>query len=201
MNNGLILRKEFLCALIGAPMAGAVSWPVARGTYGAEQTDTAGIVEDSGDKTAAFADRVVDDVGRTMLGALSYIGDRLGLFKSMAAIGRFTAQDLAEASGYNPRLLEEWLKGMVSIGYVLCDSRGKRFHFPPEHAAVLADEDSPYFKGGMVEYATAAVLASHKVMEAFRTGVPITPDVFHTDYWEAIERWGAPDYRHRLVQQ
>jgi SAM-dependent methyltransferase len=98
-------------------------------------------------------------------------------------------------------LLEEWLKGMVSLGYVLCDSRGKRFHFPPEHAAVLADEGSPYFKGGMVEYAIPAVLASHKVMEAFRTGIPITPDVFHADYWEAIERWGAPDYRHRLVQQ
>ncbi len=201
MNQGLIHRKEFLRALVGAPMVGAVSGPVIRVADGAEATDVPGIEEDAGDTTAAFADRVVDDVGRTLLGALSYIGDRLGLFKSMAALGRFTAQDLAAVSGYNPRLLEEWLRGMVSLGYVLCDSSGKRFHFPPEHAAVLADEGSPYFKGGMVEYAIPAVLASHKVMEAFRTGVPITPDVFHSDYWEAIERWVAPDYRHRLVQQ
>jgi SAM-dependent methyltransferase len=151
-------------------------------------------------KTAAFADQVTDDVGRTMLGALSYLGDRLGLFKEMANMDQFTAEDLANATGFNQRLLEEWLKGMVSLQYILYDSLEKRFSFPPEHAAVLADDDSPFFMGGMVEYAIPAVLATQNVMEAFRTGVPITPEVFHPDMWEGIERWTTPMYRHQLVQ-
>ena len=170
--------------------------------HGAESTGLAGsamrTVDE--DKTAAFAEQVADDVGRTMLGALSYLGDRLGLFKQMADMDQFTAKDLAKATGYNERLLEEWLRGMVSLQYVLYDSTEKRFSFPPEHAAVLADEDSPFFQGGGVEYAIPAVLATQNVMEAFRTGVPITPDVFHPDIWEGIERWSAPMYRHQLVQ-
>jgi SAM-dependent methyltransferase len=89
---------------------------------------------------------------------------------------------------------------MVSLEYVLYDSTEKRYSFPAEHAAVLADENSPFFQGGGIEYAIPAVLATQYVMEAFRTGVPITPDVFHPDIWEGIERWSAPLYKHQLVQ-
>jgi SAM-dependent methyltransferase len=154
-----------------------------------------------GEKTAAFAEQVMEDVGKTMLGGLSYIGDRLGLFKTMASMESFSAKELAEAAGCNQRLVEEWLKAMVSHQYVLYDSSEKRFTFPPEHAAVLADEDSPFFGAGGIEYALPAVLATHNVMEAFRTGIPVTSDVFHPDIWEGSERWSTPMYRHQLVQK
>ena len=202
MNTGEMKRKDFLRVLLGAPVIGAVMSQTASTLHGTESMGIAGSAMRTvnEDKTAAFAEQVADDVGRTMLGALSYLGDRLGLFKKMVDMDQFTAKDLAKATGYNERLLEEWLRGMVSLQYVLYDPLEKRFSFPPEHAAVLADEDSPFFMGGGVEYAIPAVLATQSVMEAFRTGVPITPDVFHPDIWEGIERWSAPLYRHQLVQ-
>jgi SAM-dependent methyltransferase len=169
------------------------------GTESANITGRALKAVDEG-KTAAFSEQVADDVGRTMLGALSYLGDRLGLFKSMADMDEFTAKDLAQTTGCNLRLIEQWLNGMVALQYVLYDSIEKRFSFPAEHAAVLADEDSPFFMAGGIEYAIPAVLATHDVMEAFQTGVPITPDVFHPNIWEGIERWTKPMYRHQLVQ-
>lgn len=202
MNNGEIRRKDFLRALFGAPVFGAAMSQTISTLHGKEPAKMAGSPLQGVDeeKTAQFAEQVADNVGRTMLGALSYVGDRLGLFKVMANMDRFTAKDLAQATGYNQRLLEQWLNGMVSLGYVLHDSVNKQFSFPPEHAAVLADEDSPFFQAGGIEYAIPAVLATQHVMEAFRTGTPITPDVFHPDIWEGIERWSSPMYKHQLVQ-
>jgi SAM-dependent methyltransferase len=202
VNIGEIKRKDFLRALFGAPVFGAIVGQTASTVHGTESTNITGraVKAVDEDKTAAFSEQVADDIGRTMLGALSYLGDRLGLFKTMAYMDKFTAKELAQNTGYNQRLLEQWLNGMVSLQYVLYDSVEKRFSFPPEHAAVLADEDSPFFAGGGIEYAIPAVLATHDVMGAFRTGVPITPDVFHPNIWEGIERWTSPMYRHQLVQ-
>lgn len=202
MNLAEMRRKDFLRALLGTPFLGTLMGQTGSTLSGTESTPAAGRAPTAVDegRTAAFSEQVADDVGRTMLGALSYLGDRLGLFKAMADMGQFNARDLARTTGYNQRLLDQWLNGMVALEYVLYDPATKRFSFPPEHAAVLADEDSPFFMAGGIEYAIPAVLATHHVMEAFRTGVPITPDVFHPDIWEGIERWTKPMYRHQLVQ-
>ncbi len=202
MNNGKIRRNGLLRILIGVLVLGTVVGQTAFTSNETAATGLAGSEMRTVDeaKAAAFSDQVMEDVGKTMLGALSYIGDQLGLFKTMARMNTFTANELAKATGHNPRLVEEWLKCMVSHQYVLYDSSGKRYSFPPEHAAVLADEDSPFFSGGGIEYALSAILATQNVMEAFRTGTPVKPDVFHTDIWEGIERWTTPMYRHQLVQ-
>ena len=203
MNRGEIKRNGFLGAMIVAIVLGAVMCQTASNFHESELTESANneVQAVDGKKTEVFAEKVMEDVGKTMLGALSYIGDRLGLFRAMASMDSFSAKELAEAAGCNQRLVEEWLKAMVSHQYVLYDSNNKRFLFPPEYAAVLADDDSPFFTGGAIEYALPAVLATHKVMGAFRTGIPITPDVFHPDIWEGIERWSTPMYRHQLVQK
>lgn len=202
MNKNEIKLIGFVGALIGVIVLGSVTFQAASNFHASELTapaDSEMQVID-GEKADTFAEQVMDDVGKTMLGALSYIGDRLGLFKTMACLDSFTAEELAEAAGCNQRLVEEWLRAMVSHQYVLYDSSDNHFLFPPEHAAVLADEDSPYFGGGGIEYALSAVLATQNVMEAFRTGIPVTPDVFHPDIWEGIERWTTPMYRHQLVK-
>ena len=203
MTNCKISRNDFLSAMIRLLVLGAVMGQAASTLYGTELTGFAGDEMRAIDqeKTSAFAEQVYEDVGKTMLGALSYIGDRLGLFKTMAGMDRFTAEELAKAAGCDKRLVEEWLKVMVSHQYVLYDSIDKQFSFPPEHVAVLADEDSPFFGGGGIEYALPAVLATQNVMKAFQTGIPITPDVFQSDIWEGIERWTTPMYRHQLVQK
>ena len=46
-------------------------------------------------KVKEFAGLMTNDLGAAMQGALSYIGDRLGLFKSLADAGAVTCAELA----------------------------------------------------------------------------------------------------------
>ena len=51
------------------------------------------------DKIKKFAGQILADIATTMQGALSYIGDRLGIFKAMAETGPVTVDELANKTG------------------------------------------------------------------------------------------------------
>ena len=46
-------------------------------------------------KAEKFVERLVNDVGTAMRGALCYIGDKLRIFKAMAMTGPVTVEELA----------------------------------------------------------------------------------------------------------
>ena len=91
-------------------------------------------------KAEKFVERLVNDVGTAMRGALCYIGDKLRIFKAMATIGPVTVEELARHTGLNPRYLKEWLGAMVTASYIEYNSETRRYLLPAEHAAPLADE-------------------------------------------------------------
>lgn len=200
--NKMMDRKEFLAYMIGLPAltTGAHAMSSSRPESRSESVSHEASSEVQNAKVAAFSDQVADDMGRALLGALNYLGDRLGLFKAMSGMEEFTLEQLVTASGCNARLLEEWLKAMVAARYVEYRPDRGQYRLPPEHAAVLADEESEFFLAGWIETIVPIVLATHDVMKAFQTGKPVTPDIFHPDLWEGIERGTAPLYRHQLVQ-
>ncbi len=82
------------------------------------------------DKVRQFWMQVSNDIGAAMLGALTYIGDRLGIFGALAEAGAVTSAALAERTGLNERYIREWLAAMTAAGYVnlrpfskdLCDA-------------------------------------------------------------------------------
>lgn len=199
-NGPAISRKSFL---LGVPaLAGLAQLPWGRRIASAEETNESPERQNAKKtKTEAFVEQVVADLGRTYALVLGYLGDRLGLFKTMAARGPLTAERLAEATDYEPRLLEEWLNGMVAAEYVTYDPGTRRYRLPPEHADVLADEESPSFFAGFFQSTLPLVMAVHEVERAFRTGQLVTPDVFHESLWEGIARASAPGFKHQLVQQ
>jgi SAM-dependent methyltransferase len=80
------------------------------------------------------------------------------------------------------------------------EAPNKTFLLPPEHAAVLADEESPLFLGGAVEFVLPAAMVTPKVQEAFRTGKGVWYSESMPEVFEAIARWSAPGFKHRLVQ-
>ena len=90
---------------------------------------------------------------------------------------------------------------MVAAEYVTYDPGTRRYHLPPEHAEVLADEESPFFCAGFLQSTIPLVMAVHEVARAFKTGQLVTPEMFHTDLWEGIERSSAPGFKHQLVQR
>src|SRR5580704_17660412 len=66
---------------------------------------------------AAMARQVGIDFGASLTVALAYIGDRLGIFKSMAAGESLTSSQIAERTGLNERYIREWASSMGAAGY------------------------------------------------------------------------------------
>src|SRR5262245_20299757 len=85
-------------------------------------------------KTMSFAVRLMHDFGTANLAGLSYIGDKLGLFKALADFKPVTVEEFAQKTGYVERYLREWLSAMACAGYVEYDRNNQTFTLPPEHA-------------------------------------------------------------------
>src|SRR5204862_7721407 len=83
-------------------------------------------------KMMEFVDRAVGDVGAVLGGAMVVIGDKLGLYRSMAGAGSLTAAELAEITGTTERYVREWLSAQAARGYVSYDGDGQ-FSLPDEH--------------------------------------------------------------------
>ncbi|HLU74504.1 MAG TPA: hypothetical protein VKZ82_20145 [Nonomuraea sp.] len=90
---------------------------------------------------------------------LSYLGDRLGIWRAMAGAGPLDSAGLAARTGLSERYLREWLSGQAVAGHVTYDPASGRFELPAEHAAVLADEGGLAFQGGGLESMAAFWMA------------------------------------------
>ena len=65
-------------------------------------------------KQEAFVHKVLGDTSATMTTILASTGDRLGLFKDLAANGPGTSAEIARRTGANDRYVREWLGGMAT---------------------------------------------------------------------------------------
>ncbi len=152
-------------------------------------------------KVEKFVERMVDDVGTAMRGALSYIGDKHGIFRVLAAAGPVTVEELAKKTKLNARYLREWLGAMATAQYIEYQSDGGKYFLPPEHAAVLADENFPFFLGGFMELIVPTVSVAPQVAKAFKNGKGVPQSAYSAEMFESIERCTAPWYQHQLVQK
>src|SRR5260370_42618384 len=100
-------------------------------------------------KAGEFTGRVLGDTAATTTTVLAAIGDKLGLFKDLAANGLSDSGELASRTGTNERYVREWLAGMFAAGYLTYDPESRRYELPPEHAPTLVDEPGPAFFGGV----------------------------------------------------
>ncbi|HEY2766684.1 MAG TPA: methyltransferase domain-containing protein [Solirubrobacteraceae bacterium] len=152
------------------------------------------------EKLQAFVERIVLDVGTAMRGGLLFIGDRLGIFAALAQSGPVTAAELSRRTDLDERYLREWLGAMATAEYLEHDKEGDTYFLAPEHALPLADEEFPFFTGGLLQMIVPTVTVAPRVAEAFKTGGGVTQDLYLPDMYESIERLTAPWYRHSLVQ-
>lgn len=152
-------------------------------------------------KIKKFSAQVSGDIGAAMLGAMSYIGDRLGIFRALADAGTVSSAALAERTGLSERYLREWLGAMTAAGYVIFDPAAKTYAMPAEHAMVLARDESPFFAGGFIEMIVPQMSIAPKVMESFKNGRGVPQSEYPAETWEAMERSSAAMYRHSLVRK
>jgi hypothetical protein len=90
---------------------------------------------------------VFGSLGGAMTSALIYLGDRLGLYKAVHALGAANSQELARDTGLHERWLREWLYQQGAAGILAYQGEG-RFALSAEGHAVLVDENHPAYGAG-----------------------------------------------------
>jgi 2-polyprenyl-3-methyl-5-hydroxy-6-metoxy-1,4-benzoquinol methylase len=147
-----------------------------------------------------FMGKAVGDIGAAMSANMVLIGDRLGLYKAMAAKGPVTPAELAKATKTAERYVREWLGNQAAGGYVTYDATTGRYMLPPEQAAALADESSPFFLPGAFQVIAATFAAELKIEQRFKSGKGLGWDQHDHRLFEGTERFFRPNYVGNLVQ-
>jgi Rv2258c-like winged HTH domain len=78
-------------------------------------------------KLHEFLGRFVGDLGATVHAANVVIGDKLGLYKTLATLGPSTSQQLADSTSTHPRYIAEWLAGQAAGDYISYDPNTARW--------------------------------------------------------------------------
>lgn len=151
-------------------------------------------------KLNQFINQAVGDIGATMSSILVVIGDRLGLWKALAAHGPASAEELATCTETNVRYMREWLNAQASAGYLVYDPAAQRYALPAEQAAALADETSPAFFPGLFEVAAACWAGLDNMTQHFRTGHGVEWGHQHPCLFQGTERFFRSAYIGNLVQ-
>jgi 2-polyprenyl-3-methyl-5-hydroxy-6-metoxy-1,4-benzoquinol methylase len=151
------------------------------------------------EKLNALLGKVVGDVGAAMSAALVVVGDKLGLYKALSALGPSTPAELARRTETAERYVREWLNAQAASGYVTYDAPSGRYHLEPEQATAFADETSPASVPGLFHVCCAMWHGEEKITENFRTGAGLAWGAQHTCLFEGTERFFRAGYVGNLM--
>lgn len=150
-----------------------------------------------------------------------YLGDVLGLYRSLQASGATTPAELAGATGILERYAREWMEQQAAAGILTVDDASaeadlRRYQLPAGHIEPLLDPESPYSIAPFCKSFVAVAGAMPDLVAAFRSGGPVPWESYGRDMVEAqgdfnrpwlIGSFGAeyipsvPDIHDRLVSQ
>jgi len=150
-------------------------------------------------KLMEFVGKAFGDMGAALTAGLVVIGDKLGLYKALAAHGPMTSVELAERTGTAERYVREWLSAQAAAGYIEYDAAAGRFRMSAEQAEALTNEASPACVLGGFQGMTAALRAAPKITEGFRTGRGVGWHEHDPDLFEGTRRFFQPGYTANLV--
>lgn len=153
-------------------------------------------------KLNAFMNQAVQDMGAAMHAALVVVGDKLGLYKAMAAAAApITPSELAAKTGTKERYVREWLNANAASGYITYDPAIKAYALPPEQAFALAVDDSPAFLPGAFQIIGSIMRDEPKITDAFRSGRGIGWHEHDPELFQGTERFFRPNYAANLISQ
>jgi SAM-dependent methyltransferase len=146
-----------------------------------------------------FVGKLVSDAAITISSSLVLIGDKLGLYKAMAASGPLDSTGLAHLTGTSERYVREWLVNQAASGYISYDPATHLYSLPPEQAVALTEENSPFYVIGLIQIVTAMTKADARIIQAFRTGQGMGWGEHNHNLFEGTERLFRPGYIANLV--
>ncbi len=151
------------------------------------------------DKLNELLGKVVTEMGAAANGPLILLGDKLGLFKSLAASGPMNSTELADETNTAERYVREWLSAQAASGYVTYDGVTNSFSMTPEQAAVFGNEESPVFMTGAFYAITSVYTDAPKMESAFKTGEGIAWGDHNTCLFCGTEKFFSPSYESNLI--
>ncbi len=149
------------------------------------------------EKVTEFMGQVVADMAATDAAGSVVIGERLGLYRSLAE-GPATPAEFATRSGCHERYLTEWLRGQAAGGYVTYQPATGRFSLTEEQAFCLADPDGPNVPAAFC-IGLGTLRAEPKITEAFRTGAGVGWHEHDEDVFVGCDAFYRPGYVADLV--
>jgi SAM-dependent methyltransferase len=153
---------------------------------------------DTHEQAAAFTGRVLGDAAATATTVLAALGDRLGLFRELAA-GPLTSAELAARTGTDERYVREWAAGLHAAGYLSHDPADGRYTLPAAHVPTAAAEPGPAFFGGVWQELLGAIQRYDQVLEAFHTGGGVDAEHLHPDVFAGTARFTTQWHENMLV--
>ena len=135
-----------------------------------------------------------------------YIGDRLGLYRTLAERGPMTSGDLADVCGLSERYVREWLEqqaasAILEVDDAHADAGARRYTLPPGHDEALIEDTSLNSIGAIGQLVVACVRPIDAVVDAFRTGEGVPYAEYGTDLHEGQARFTRPMFDHLLADE
>jgi SAM-dependent methyltransferase len=150
------------------------------------------------DKLNAFVGRFVGDLGAAVHTGMVVIGERLGLYKALAAQPMSSAE-LAAKTATDERYVREWLSSQAAGGYVTYDEKTNKFSLTEEQAFALADENSPAYLPGAFQLALGSLAAVPRIADSFRSGAGMGWNEHDEGVFHGCEKFFRPGYAANLV--
>ena len=150
------------------------------------------------DKLNAFIGQFVTDLGASVHAGMVVIGEKLGLYKALAAHPMGPAE-LAARTETDERYVREWLASQAAGGYITYNNKTGEFSLSEEQAFTLANEDSPAYLPGAFELALGSLAAVPRITESFRTGSGMGWHEHVDGVFHGCEKFFRPGYAANLV--
>ncbi|GAA1981366.1 class I SAM-dependent methyltransferase [Isoptericola halotolerans] len=149
---------------------------------------------------APLADRVFETGVAMMEGLSIYLGDRLGWYRELAAVGRLTPAELAERTHTQERYAREWCEQQAAAGFLTVDDggvsggggAGPRFGLDAEGVAVFTDVRSTDLLAPFVRLVAASAVQLPALVEAYRHGGGVSWDQLGDDAREGQADMNRP---------
>ena len=135
-----------------------------------------------------------------------YIGDRLGLYRALAADGPATPGDLASRAGIAQRYAREWLEqqttaGILEVAESSAEAELRLYSLPPEHVEPLLDADSLGYGAFMPRYIVSVGGVMPALLHAYRTGDGVSWDRYGDDIRESQAAANRPLFQSVVGQE
>jgi len=154
----------------------------------------------------AFSGRLLAAVAGGIEVMCVYVGDRLGLYRTLAEGGPSRSVDLAAAAGIHERYAREWLEQQAMSGVLAVDderapAQERRYSLPAGHAEVLLDETSLAFLVPLAQSTVACARPLDALLDAFRTGGGVPYADYGADLHEGQGRSTRPLFENLLASE